>query len=280
MTTSREYSDVEYVFEPHSAEMPNLREYFAALWERRHFIGALAQAQLRSERTRTRLGDVWSVLDPLFMATIYFFLFTVLRGGSRAYFLPMLIGNIFLFTLTTAALSDGGGAVLKGKSLMLGSSFPRALLPITALYKSYKKFVVMALVFFVVFPIVGGDFGAGLFVLPLLFAIQLVMNVGLALLVCSFVTLNPDANKLMNYINRILFFATPIIYPVALLPAGAKILVAWQPVFALFASYQAIFSGEVPDPMLVVQSALWAAFLLVVGTRVFLRRERSFAIHL
>ena len=48
MTEPGEYSDVEYVFEPHSAALPDLREYLAALWERRQFMVELARADLRS----------------------------------------------------------------------------------------------------------------------------------------------------------------------------------------------------------------------------------------
>ena len=81
MTAAREYSDVEYVFEPHSATMPNLREYVAGLWERRTFMVALAQADLRGSRAKTRLGAVWTVLDPLFMAAIYFFLYWIMNKG-------------------------------------------------------------------------------------------------------------------------------------------------------------------------------------------------------
>ena len=94
----------------------------------------------------------------------------------------------------------------------------------------------------------GGKLGPGLFVLPLLFVLQIVMNVGIALLVSTFVVLVPDGTNVMNYVTRILFFATPVIYPVSLLPEGARLLIAWQPLFALFASYQAVFSGEVPSP--------------------------------
>ena len=280
MTTPREYSDVEYVFEPHSPVMPDLRKYVGALWQRRQFMVALADADLRAARARTRLGDIWSVLDPLFMAVIYFFLFTVLRGGARAAFLPILIGDIFLFSLTASALTEGGSAIKRSKSLMLNSTFPRALLPLTTVYKAYRKFVLMALVLVVIFPVVGGQVGPGLFVLPLLFVIQLVMNVGIALLVCTFVTLNPDASNLMAYVSRVLFFATPLIYPVSLLPPGAKLLVGWQPLFGLFSGYQAILSGGVPSPSSVIHAALWAAALFAIGARVFLRRERKFAIDL
>ena len=56
---------------------------------------------------------------------------------------------------------------------MLNSTFPRALLPMTSVYKSLRKFVPAACVLAVLFPLVGGKLGPGLFVLPLLFSIQI-----------------------------------------------------------------------------------------------------------
>ncbi|MET0903199.1 MAG: ABC transporter permease, partial [Acidimicrobiales bacterium] len=274
--------DVEYVFEPHAAALPDLRDYLDALYERRPFMVALAKAELRTLRSRTALGGIWGVLDPLFQAAIYYFLYVVLRGntGNQVEFLPVLIGDIFLFGLTTAALGEAGGSIRRSRGLMLSSTFPRAMLPITAVYKSLRQFALSAAAFAVIFPLVGGKLGAGLFVLPLLFALQTLMNVGIAMLVATFVVLVPDGTNVMSYVTRVLFFATPIIYPVALLPDFARLLVGWQPLFALFASYQAVLSGSVPSAGLILQTTLWTGALLILGGRTFLRHERQFALHL
>jgi teichoic acid transport system permease protein len=282
MTEPGKYSDVEYVFEPHSTALPDLREYVRSLWERRQFMVALARADLRTLRTSTALGNIWSVLDPLFQASIYYFLYAVLRRGStnQIQFLPVLIGDFFLFSLSMAALGEGGASIKRGKGLMLNSTFPRALLPVTSVYKSLRNFVPSACVFAVLFPLVGGRPGPGLFVFPLLFALQIMMNIGIALLVSTFVVLIPDGTNVMSYVTRVLFFATPVVYPVALLPQSARLLVGWQPLFPLFASYQAIFSGGVPSTGLLLQTAVWSIALFVIGGQVFLRHEREFAIHL
>lgn len=281
-TDGGRYSDVEYVFEPHSTALPDVREYIDALIERRPFMKALAKADIRGMRSRTSLGSIWGVLDPLFQATIYYFLFTVLRSGSddRTAFLPVLIAGIFLFGLTTDALGEAGGSIKRGRGLMLSSTFPRALLPITAVYKSLRQFGLKAAVFAVLFPLVGGEFGPGLLVLPLLLAVHLVMNVGIALIVATFVVLVPDGSNVMTYVTRVLFFATPVIYPVSLLPDGARLLIGWLPLFPLFESYQAVFSGGLPSPSAVLLAAVWAVALLVIGVQVFLRHERQFALHL
>jgi teichoic acid transport system permease protein len=282
MEVADSYSDVEYVFEPHSRVLPDLREYAAALWERRDFMVELGSSDLRTTRSSTTLGNIWSVMDPLFMAAIYYFLYTVLRRGSsnNAAFLPTLIGGLYLFGLSMDALGEGGASIKRSKGLMLNSTFPRALLPMTTVYKSLKKFVPSALVFVVLYPAVGGKLGPGFFALPLLFVLQVIMNIGIALLVSTFVTLFPDGNNFMGYVNRVLFFATPVVYPVALLPATARLAIGWQPLFPLFAAYQAVFSGGVPNPLQVFEAAVWAFALLVIGGQYFLRHEREFAMKL
>ena len=280
MTETDEYSGVEYVFEPHSSTMPEIRPYLEALWARRKFMSELVRADLRTARSRTALGNIWSIINPLFQAGIYFFLYTVLRAGSNAAFLPVLIANFYFFNLSLAALTEGGRSIRRSKGLMLNSTFPRALLPVASVFKSLREFVPAACVLVVLFPLVGGQIGPGLLVLPLLFALQIIMNVGIALLISTYVVLVPDGDNVISYVTRILFFITPVIYPVALLPASAKMFLQWQPLYPLFAAYQAIFAGETPSPVLIVETALWATALLVLGARVFLKREREFTIHL
>lgn len=281
MTTARAYSDVEYVFTPHARTLPDVRAYLAALWERRQFIKALAEANLRRKGASTTLGNLWRVLSPLLQAAIYFFLYKVLRGDSaRSAFLPVLIGDFFFFSLTMNALSDGGSSIKQGKGLMLNSTFPRALLPLTTIYTSLRSFVAMFGVLVVIFPLLGGAVGPGVFVLPLVLMIHVVMNVGIALLVSTVVTLMPDASNAMQYVTRMLFFVTPVIYPVTLLPdTGRAILTVVQPLFTVFTSYQMILTGGMPRATDIAISAVWAAALLVFGGRMFLMREREFALY-
>jgi teichoic acid transport system permease protein len=280
MTAVTQYSDVEYVFEPHSSTLPDIRGYLKALWDRRQFMQELARSDLRTERSGKALGNLWSVLNPLFQAGIYYFLYTVLRSGQNNGFLPILIANFFFFGLSMSALGEGGSSLKRGKGLMLNSGFPRALLPVTTIYKSLRSFVPAACVLVVLFPLVGGSPGPGLFVLPLLFAIQVVMNVGLALVASTYVVLVPDGDNVVQWVTRLLFFATPVIYPVTLLPPAAKAVLQFQPLYPVFAAYQAIFDGGSPSPGLVVMSAIWAGALLVIGGHVFLRHEREFALYL
>ena len=220
-----------------------LREYLRGAVGSAAVHGRDGQGRSAHPRASTMLGRVWGVLDALFMAGIYFFLYTVIRGRQRrsARFLPVLIAGIFLFSLTTAALGEGGQSIKPAKGLMLELDLPPRVAAdrprsTSACASSCPPRVCSRCLF----PCSGGEIGAGIFVFPLLFVLQIVINVGIAMLVATFVTLIPDGTNVMTYVNRVLFFATPVIYPVTLAARLALgLLVGWQPLFPFFASYQA-----------------------------------------
>jgi teichoic acid transport system permease protein len=277
------YSDVEYVFEPHGSTQLPLREYVRDLWDRRRFVQALAQAELRGSRSNTVVGELWGVFDPLVQGAIYWFLFTIIRGSGRGdnlEYLTVVIAGVFFFNFTRIALNDGGRAIIKGKGLMLNSTFPRALLPLAAVYRGLLEFAPAIPVYLVFHLVLRAPIGPGLAMLPFLFLVQVAMSVGLALLMSTAVVLVRDTSNLLNYVMRILIFVTPVIYPVSsLTPTLTKIL-SLNPLFALFASYQAIIHGDVPSFGLVVQAVFWATLSLVLGVRTFRKHEHSFALYL
>ena len=83
------------MFEAGRSARPEFRPYLESLWERRPFMKALAKAEIRGRRSSTVLGSIWGLIDPIFQAAIYLFLFFIIRGGQgRAVsFLPVLLGG-------------------------------------------------------------------------------------------------------------------------------------------------------------------------------------------
>lgn len=277
----RRYSDLVQVFEPNSLALPPLRPYLRELVARRPFIRELAGAEVRGQRSSTILGELWSLVDPLFQAAIYMFLFIVIRGGkgTTTADVTTIIASVFLFNFTRIAIADGGRAVQRHKGLVLNAVFPRALLPIAEVYKGFLSTLPAFAVYAVIHLIARAPITQAVLVLPLLLLIQTVANLGLALLFSTATAYFKDVSNLLNYLLRLLTFATPVVYPVATLSPGLVTLLSWNPLFALFSAFQSVIIGEMPSASLFIQSIFWAGVLLVSGVWVFLRHERSFALH-
>lgn len=281
----RRYSDVVYVFEPNRRQLPPVRTYLAELWERRAFMRELARANIRGSRARTVLGELWGILDPLFQAALYWFLISVIRGSAGIQNadrrLALMVGCIFLYGFMSAGMGEGATSILRAKGLMLNSTFPRALLPLSAIYKAFIEFLPCIGIYLVFHAVLGMPFGAGLLMLPLFFAIGAVLNVGTSLIFATLTVFFRDMQKLLNYVSRILFFATPVIYQPDMLGDGLRSLMrVVNPYFALFESFQIMLSGGTPPVSALVLATAWAAATLVAGYWIFVSNERSFALHL
>ena len=279
----RRYSDVVQVFEPNALTLPPLRPYIRELVGRRAFIVELAGAEVRGQRSSTALGELWSLVDPLFQAAIYMFLFIVIRGGgggaTTTEYVTAIIGSVFLFNYTRISISDGGRSILRHKGLVLNAVFPRALLPISEIYKGFLATLPAFAVYAVVHLVARAPITQAILILPLLLVIQTVANLGLALLFSTATAYFQDVSNLLNYVVRLLTFATPVVYPVSTLSPGIKSLLSWNPLFALFSAFQGVITGQMPSASLIFQSVVWALLLFVSGVWVFLRHERSFALH-
>jgi teichoic acid transport system permease protein len=279
----RPYSDVVHVFEPNALDFPSLPDYLSDLATRRTFIRELAGAEVRGQRSSTFLGELWTLADPLFQAGIYWFLFVMIRGnaggGRSTEYVTAIIGSVFLFNYTRISIGDGGRAILRHKGLVLNAVFPRALLPISEVYKGFLSTLPAFAIYAIIHVAVGAPITQAFLVLPLLLAVLTVTNLGLALLFSTATAYFKDVSNLLNYVIRLLTFATPVVYPVSTLSPSIRAYLSWNPLFALFSAFQAIIAGQMPAAGLVLQSIGWAVLLLIAGVWVFLRHERSFALH-
>lgn len=280
----RSYSDVEYVFEATTDNRPSFGAYVRDAWQRRHFVVASAKAELRGARSRTVLGEIWAVVDPLFMAAIYWFLIHTIRRGSTddpTERLVILISGIFLFSFTSTMVSSGGRSIVRNKGLLLNSTFPRILMPATEIYKGILDLGPYMAVYAVIHVLIGGPITIWLLAVPLLIAVQVLIGSGLALFFSTLTVYFRDMSNVLDYVMRVLFFATPILYPVGMLPGNAHgILSVVNPFFSLFACFQSAFLGRTPELTDVMVALTWAVVTCVVGYRVFVSRERGFALRL
>ena len=281
MTTQADRPELVQVFEPNDLRLPPIDEYVIDLVGRREFIKELAGAEVRGQRSTTFLGELWTLVDPIFQASIYMFLFLVIRGssGRSTEFVTAIIGSVFFFNYTRISLNDGGRAIMRNKGLVLNAIFPRALLPVAEVYKGLLSTLPALALYVVIHQVAGAPTTAAVFLLPLLLLLQTAINLGLAFLLSTATVFFKDVANLMSYVLRILMFSTPVIYPVSMLSPSIRAVLSWNPLFALFASYQAIITGQTPGFGLLAQAPAWAVVVLGSGTWVFLRHERSFGLH-
>ncbi len=272
------------VYESTATGMPPLRPYLAELWGRRRFIWHLARSDLKAEHYDSAIGQLWVVLDPLLLAAVYFLLRSVVRPTvtqlGRNAVIAHLVWAVFVFTFVSNAMMAGARSLLSGRGLILNASFPRAVLPITAIIKAVFDFIPTMFVYFAFHLVLGQPFGLALFALPGIVIALTVMALGLGLLFAPLMVFYRDTGGFLPYITKIWLYVTPVLFFVVEIPPKLLVYLRYNPLYPSFVALEQIFRAQWPSPVYLFAAWAWALGFFFFGAIVFLARERDFAVRL
>lgn len=272
------------VYEPGGrATLPPLK-YLKALWERRRLIVALARSELRATHFYNVFGQLWLVLEPLMLASVYVVLIGIISGratsGGR---IQMIISGMILFHFTRLTAGKGAGSVISNQGLLLNSSFPRAVLPVATTLEAFFGLLPGLAVYAVIHVATGEPIGEGLIAFPGLLALHVLFNFGMSMLIATLTVYFRDIQSMLRYLLRFWLYGTPVLYPVSDLRGNLDAVLAvlkWNPLWYVFDGYQRVFDGTFPTAWHWISSSAWAVGILLVGFVVFISKERAIAVRI
>lgn len=268
------------VLEPYHRHLPPLRRYLHQLWQRRRFAFHMARSQLKARHFDTLFGQVWTVLNPLLLAFVYFLLLGVIVQSERGNpdYLAFLITSLFLFYYTRNSLGVGARSVISGGGLIMNAAFPRALLPLSSVLSALLMYLPTLAVYAVIHLVTAQPATAALVLVPVIVAIQTIFNFGLALLAAAITVYFRDFSSFLPYMLRIWLYISPILYHIEDVPSSLAPVIMINPLFPILAAWQdVVIRGTVPGAAVFAAAVAWSVFILLLGGWLFLSREREFA---
>jgi len=165
------------------------------------------------------LGYLWSLLKPLLMfGTLYLVFSVFVRWEVENYRLYLLLGIILWNFLSEVTLNSM--VLLESKaSIVKKIYFPRWIIVIASSLTSLFTLLLNIIVFFIFFIFSGAHFETSAFLLVLYLVELYILVVGLALLLCSLFPKFRDIHHIWEVFVQLGFWATPIIYPISIVPA-------------------------------------------------------------
>jgi ABC-2 type transport system permease protein len=206
----------------------------------RRFWNLLWLTSLQQYRLQYRtsvLGYVWTVLRPLLLFAVLYFVFTeILRYGTTIpYYGLMLLMGIMLYQFFADATGTALGALVRGEPIVRKMHFPRVVIPLSVVVSSAMTAAVNLLVTLAFVLVFGGGVRATWLLVPVLFGLLAALTTGVALLLSSLFVRIRDVGQIWAVIARALFYASPVLYPLELVPGQFQEIVALNPLAPILA---------------------------------------------
>ena len=255
----------------------------------------LTLRELRGKFKRSTLGWLWSIINPAVNLAVYTVVFGVFLkvdppegdpSGLREYGFFLVCG-LLPWTFLTNGLSGSVGSLVENAGLIKKVYFPRAVLPTAVTLSMLASFAIELAVLGVALLVVGNMILPWLPVVLLLMALQLAFVLGLGLAISVLNAYFRDVQHFLGIALNVWFYATPILYPLNLVPTDSNVfgreidlraIVSMNPMHQFVEAYRTVlYDLRMPDAEQWTALTLFAVVSLLLGYAVFKRFEPNLA---
>ena len=257
-------------------------EYIKDSWNRRVFAATLASYNNEAADARNRLGRWWVVLLPTIQAATYGLIFGVILGAHArpANFIAYLFSGVFLFNFMNGCFQGGSNSITGNAGLIKSLSFPRVLLPISAVIREVLNFwpplvlMVLAMLFTKEWP------KWSWLLVPVVLLLMAFFSMGLGMIAARLNSQFRDLGKIIPFMTRIIFYVSGVFF------ALDKVLGSQPVIFAIFKfnpfydfiqlSRSLMMQEFAPTTELWLQCIGWAIVMPVIGFVYFWKAEEQY----
>ena len=226
----------------------------------------IATTEFKKTYFGTVLGYLWSLARPLMLFGVLLAVFTqVFRIGSQVPNYPvLLLFNIVLFGFFQEATTTAVTSIVGQESVVRKTQFPRIVIPLAVVLTALFNLGLNLVVVFVFVLGWGIDPQWTWLLFPLVLAALIVLTTAVSMIVSSLYPRFRDTAIIWTVLATVLFYATPVLYPLEVVPETMKDLLMLNPLTPLFElARKWVIDPSAPGP--VDAAGGWALLLVPIA---------------
>jgi lipopolysaccharide transport system permease protein len=236
----------------------------------------LVRKELKARYKNRFLGYVWALANPFAFAFVYWIAFKFIMRMEIENYSLFLITGMFPWVWLSVGVTGATRSFIVNASLIKKVSLPRAILPLgnVAQEMVHFGFALPAIIAFLWFAGEIRPYASWLWQVPVLLALQVAFVYPLAL---SFALANAyvrDIEYLVGIGFSLMFFATPMVYPISMVPEEFRYYFELNPLHAMMQSWRTLFLQGTLDAGHMAYAAAFAAVTGVIAWLLYRKLAR------
>ena len=243
-------------------------------------LTSLVTRDFKKKYRRSVLGVLWSVLNPLLMMLVLYAVFSFMfRFEIDNFALYLILGSI-LFNLMSGSTNTGLVSIIESADLLKKIRINKAIFPIEKVAFEVVNFVISLIAVTIVMIVSQVAPTLNLLFLPLLIIYMIIFCTGLALMLSALAVYFRDLIHLWGVFCMAWMYATPIFYPVGMLPEIGQQAMLFNPMYQYVTYFREIALWQMTPSLEHNLICLGMALAtLLVGILVFRKLQHRFILY-
>lgn len=242
-------------------------------------LRALLARDLKGKYRRSQLGFLWNFLQPALQMGVYIILrmlFNLSTDGSP--FIIFILSGIIPWSYFLQVASSSPAQIMSNVGIFRKVNVPRELFLINGALVTIVETSIGFLILAILMVIYRVPVNWNLLWLPVLGLFLVVISLGLGMLLSAIGVYKADILVFINPLLQVWFFATPIFYPLSLIPEKYLILYKLNPMVGIITGFRNVIgSGQPPDLIALGLSLVGIVVIWIVAWPLFRRVSPYFA---
>jgi ABC-type polysaccharide/polyol phosphate export permease len=201
-------------------------------------IYTLTIADMKGRYRNTFAGVLWVMFSPILMFLVHSLVFKhILKLNVDRYFVFLLAG-LLPWIFITSTIQQNASVFLTKREVLLSFQINPLSVLFSKILDNFFNFIIPFFGLFFVLLAYDDFHPVGLAFLPLNIFMLFAMTVSLNIFVATLQVFFRDMEYIVQFLFSILFFLTPIFYPEELIPDKFKMIVTFNPIYAVIKPLQ------------------------------------------
>ena len=246
----------------------------------RDLLLTLSVHRLKVRYKQSVLGPSWALLQPTLLMLIYTVIFSrIVRVPSDGVPYALFAYSALLpWTFFASALSSATNSLVSHFSLVTKVYFPREIIPLTYVIAALVDFIVASIVLGLLLAYYRVSLSPYMWLAIPTIAVLALFAIAVSLILCALQVRYRDIGMALPLLLQVWMFATPVVYPLSLVPARYQALYSLNPMVGVVDGFRrVILQGSPPDVRALGLSVLVTAALLPIAFIYFKHVEATVA---
>lgn len=237
-------------------------------------IRELTSREIKRKYSRSKLGIVWSVLNPLLYMGVLSLIFSQMFIRSIENYPVYYLCGYVLWQLFTGATNAAMTALVDNKNMLIKVRFPMDIFVLSRVYTSFVNFLYSLIAFAAMICVFRVWPNWTLLFMPVIVFLLVIFALGIAFILATAYVFFGDVKHLYGVLLTLWMYMSAIFYPVDSLGEGIARVIRANPIFSYIDSLRfLVLEGTLPPVAEVIQMAVWAGVMFVIGRCIFVKNR-------